>query len=185
MFHPRKPLSAKQLAANRANAAHSTGPHTTQGKARSAQNARKHDFTASNLIGLRPEEVDEVARLTSGRFVDCLQHTLSGGFQIMVRASNSWSLFLRYQARAERNYRRAVEEFERLTALRPGSRPKLPNEPIVEAEPKQNKPDASPETNPLPSAGGQASACGPISIGPPARPSAAESTRKTSHGLML
>jgi hypothetical protein len=31
----------------------------------------------------------------------------------MTRQSNTWSLFLRYQAQAERHYRRAVEEFEK------------------------------------------------------------------------
>jgi hypothetical protein len=42
-------VSEKQLAANRANAARSTGPRTPQGKARSAQNSRKHGFTASTF----------------------------------------------------------------------------------------------------------------------------------------
>ena len=36
----------------------------------------------------------------------------------MAKATGSWGLLLRYQAQAERNYRRAVEEFERLKALR-------------------------------------------------------------------
>src|SRR5438128_428624 len=35
-------LSEKRLAANRANAQHSTGPRTPQGKARSSQNAATH-----------------------------------------------------------------------------------------------------------------------------------------------
>ena len=39
-------------------------------------------------------------------------------------------MFLRYQAQAERNYRRAVEEFERLKALRPDLPPELPNEEL-------------------------------------------------------
>jgi len=37
----------------------------------------------------------------------------------MAMQSNSWSLALRYHAQAERHYRRAIEEFKRLKALRP------------------------------------------------------------------
>jgi hypothetical protein len=37
--------SPKRLAANRANAARSTGPRSLGGKTRSARNARKHQFT--------------------------------------------------------------------------------------------------------------------------------------------
>ena len=60
---PRKTVSPKQVAANRANAARSTGPRTPEGKARSAQNACKHGFTASSFAVIRLEELDEVARL--------------------------------------------------------------------------------------------------------------------------
>jgi hypothetical protein len=61
--HSRKPVSEKQLAANRVNAAHSTGPRTPEGKARSAQNSRKHGFTASHFAVVRLEELQEVADL--------------------------------------------------------------------------------------------------------------------------
>ena len=53
-------------------------------------------------------------------------YALGEGFHRLARQSNGWSLFLRYKAQAERLYRRAVEEFERLKALRPD----LANEPI-------------------------------------------------------
>ena len=189
MSQTRKPVSAKQLAANRANAARSTGPRTPQGKARSAQNARKHGFTASTFAVIRLEELDEVAHLKSdllavyqpvnsqelfaierialsqhailratrlevGLFTTCLSealdpsgqplflmdteltadieitraqnrnYALGEGFHRMAKTANTWSLFLRYQAQAERHYRRAIEDFERLKALRPES----PNE---------------------------------------------------------
>ena len=58
-----KRITDKQLAANRANAAQSTGPRSPEGKARSAQNARKHGFTASTFAVVRLEDLDEVARL--------------------------------------------------------------------------------------------------------------------------
>ncbi len=182
---PRKPPSEKQLAANRANSARSTGPRTPDGKARSAQNARKHGFAASAFAVVRLEELDEVARLKddlvtdyqpansqecfaverialaqhallraarleAGLFTACMDlaldsrdnpinpmaeelvgggdieivraqnrnFALATGFDRMAQRSNSWSLLLRYQSQAERQYRRAVEEFERLKSLR-------------------------------------------------------------------
>jgi hypothetical protein len=200
MPSPRKSVSQEQLAANRANAAQSTGPRTPQGKARSAQNGRKHGFTASTFAVVRLEDLDEIAhlradliavyqpvnsqelfaierlaltqqailraaRLESGLFTTCLNealdpsgnpviymaselsgdgdieitraqncnYALGEGFHRMVKQTNSWSLAIRYQAQAERHYRRAVEEFDRLKALRQ----ELPNEPNYAPNPNQ------------------------------------------------
>ncbi|HXB73259.1 MAG TPA: hypothetical protein VNY05_33790 [Candidatus Acidoferrales bacterium] len=207
-----KPVSAQQLAANRANAAQSTGPRSPEGKANSAQNARKHGFTASTFAVVRLEDVNEIAhlrddavavyqpvnsqelfaverialaqqsmlraaRLESGIFTTCLNETvdqrdrpmvlmapemvdgdmeitraqnrnycLTEGFHSIARKSNAIGLFLRYQAQAERQFRRAVEEFDRLKALRP----ELPNEPIFEPQPEPTQPTCpSSETNPM------------------------------------
>ena len=60
-------------------------------------------------------------------------YCLADGFQNQARKSKAWPLFMRYQAQAERQYRRALEEFERLKALRP----ELPVQEIPAAAPPQ------------------------------------------------
>ncbi len=206
----KKTVTEKQLAANRANAARSTGPRTAAGKARSARNARKHSFAASSCTVIRLEEIQDVARLivdlaatyqpansqelfalerialaqqsilraarieagllTSAfeRFFDVRRDRLfapldqfytsdvqvtrenhrnlgiADGFRMITRDDRTWTLFLRYQAQAERLYRRAVQEFERLRALRND----LPNEPISISQPEQITPLPIPITNP-------------------------------------
>ncbi|MCX6629889.1 MAG: hypothetical protein NTW28_19905 [Candidatus Solibacter sp.] len=214
MPRSQKPVSEKRLAANRANAAQSTGPRSPGGKARSAQNSRKHGFTASTFAVVRLEDIEDVARLRQdliacyqpvnsqelfaierialaqqsllraarleiGMFTTSLNESMEGngrptvwispllvnedmpttcaqnrnflladGFHRLSKESNSWSLFLRYQAQSERLYRRAVEEFDRLKALRQ----ELPNEPIVEAQPEPNETACPPpQTQPAPS----------------------------------
>ena len=72
-------------------------------------------------------------------------YALADGFHRMVRQAPSWSLFLRYQAQAERHYRRAVEEFDRLKALRA----ELPNEPIWEAQPEEDETTYVPPDEPI------------------------------------
>ena len=58
-------VSAARLAANAANARLSTGPRTSEGKARSAQNARKHGLTAKDLV-IGPEDRDEFNEMLAG-----------------------------------------------------------------------------------------------------------------------
>ena len=65
MSRPRNPITPKQLAANRANGALSTGPRTPDGKARSARSSVKHGFTATAFSVVRHEDVHEVAHLAS------------------------------------------------------------------------------------------------------------------------
>src|SRR5664279_4505089 len=57
------PISAKRLAANRANAARSTGPRTPAGKARSSQNRRKFSFDPGNYAMVRAENPETIAHL--------------------------------------------------------------------------------------------------------------------------
>jgi hypothetical protein len=86
-------------------------------------------------------------------------YALAEGFHRMARQGNSWSLFLRYQAQAERHYRRAVEEFDRPKALRV----ELPNEAILEVQPEESEtacappdePISTPQPNPEPPGVGQ------------------------------
>src|SRR6266404_3906682 len=54
--------SPERLAANAANAQHSTGPRTPEGQARSSQNARKHGLTAREIV-LAPDEREEFEEL--------------------------------------------------------------------------------------------------------------------------
>jgi phosphoribosylformylglycinamidine synthase PurS subunit len=204
------PVSDKQLAANRANAARSTGPRTPESKARYSQKARTHGFIASSFV-VRLEELNEIARLKhdlltvyqpvnsqelialehmalaqhkmfraarfgSGIFTNCLdtalndngtpfrpmhpdlvgdgdieitraqnRNALAEGFHRMARQSNSFSLFLRYKAQTELLYHRAMEEYDRIRALRP----ELRNEPISEVEPEENTPDPTPPEEPI------------------------------------
>jgi hypothetical protein len=94
-------------------------------------------------------------------------YALGVGFHRLARQSNSITLMLRYQAQAERQYRRAVEEFERLKALRDElPEEELPNEAITDHQPEQNElpcahPEANPPVDPSPSPGGPGTRQGP------------------------
>jgi hypothetical protein len=67
-----KTTSPKRLAANRANAARSTGPRSPQGKARSSQNARKHSFHPKDYSLVRLEPIDILVNLRAD-IVACYQ----------------------------------------------------------------------------------------------------------------
>jgi hypothetical protein len=72
-------------------------------------------------------------------------YALADGFHRLARKDNTFPLFLRYKIQTERLYRRAVEEFDRLKALRP----ELPNEAILEAQPEENEPTYAPPDEPI------------------------------------
>jgi hypothetical protein len=79
---------------------------------------------------------------------------IAESFHRMIQKPHTWALFLRYQAQAERNYRRAIQEFERLRALRPefqeAELEEILNEPNSLDQPESMEPDPAPETNPIP-----------------------------------
>jgi hypothetical protein len=58
------PVSEEKLAANRANAEHSTGPVTADGKATSSQNATTHGLTGKTVL-LPHEDKDEFRRFSA------------------------------------------------------------------------------------------------------------------------
>jgi len=87
---------------------------------------------------------------------------IAESFHRLTQRPHTWALFLRYQAQAERNYRRAIQELERLRALRPELESELgqpepaeadleetPNEPNSSPQPQATEPDPVPEPNPI------------------------------------
>jgi hypothetical protein len=60
--------SEKQRAANRANAAKSTGPRTKAGKAKTSQNALRHGL--ATVLRCEPGAVEEIERLAQAIVVE-------------------------------------------------------------------------------------------------------------------
>ncbi len=67
------------------------------------------------------------------------------GFHRMNRLNKDWPLLLRYQAQAERLFRRAIEEFERLRKLREV----FPAQDLLEVGPEP-EPEPAPQPEPTP-----------------------------------
>ncbi|MGD0872893.1 MAG: hypothetical protein ABSB88_25390 [Bryobacteraceae bacterium] len=101
---------------------------------------------------------EEMAGLGKGKITFGQEHNfaIAASLHRMTQRPHTWALFLRYQAQAERNYRRAIQEFERLRALRSEFEEELeeiPNEPNSPPQPEATEPDPSPETSPIPDVG--------------------------------
>jgi len=83
------------------------------------------------LVGISPELCNGDMEVTK---VHTRNYLLAEGFHRLIHYSNSWALFLRYQAQTERlgvpSGPRAIEDFERLKALRH----ELPNEMVCPVE---------------------------------------------------
>lgn len=110
--------TAAQFAANRANAQHSTGPASAQGKARSARNNLRHGLRSESVLlpGDDPAEFDALLE-------DLLQHFCPRGL--------SAGRFVREMADAEWRLRRAracqrellTAKIDELAPLHPGAAP--------------------------------------------------------------
>ncbi len=146
MRQTKKSASPKQLAANRINAARSTGTTTPEGKANSARNSLRHGFATSSFAVVRLEDSQEIDLLKADLAGDGdigitrtqnRNYYLATGFHRLSQQSNSRSLCLRYKVLAERQYRHSVEEFDRLKTLRH----EIPN-PFVNRNPKKHQPVA-------------------------------------------
>lgn len=138
--------SAFQTAANQANAQHSTGPRTPEGKTRVAQNARKHGFCAQTLR-LAPEEQPLFDALQKGLLEDTrpegaleneifrrllthawnLRRIESFESRILVSADplsiddapqSNLERWARYRRDVERSYYRALNELRKLQTQR-------------------------------------------------------------------
>jgi hypothetical protein len=126
--------SARQRDANRRNARSSTGPRTHAGKARAAQNARRHGLSLPTRYDpSRCDEVEALARAIAGADVDaeCLElarRIAEAQIDIIRARSARWQLFPealrerdgivrlaatdRYERRAWLRRKRAIREFD-------------------------------------------------------------------------
>ena len=101
--------STPQLTANQANAQHSTGPRTDEGKARVSQNALRHGLTARHLV-IRDDERQEYADLLNSLSseLDPQGAVETVAFHELLHAAWSLHRFRRIEAEASRG---SVEDF--------------------------------------------------------------------------
>ena len=138
--------TAAQLTANRANALHSTGPVTVEGKSRVSQNALKHGLTSIHLV-VRADERDEFEALRDSLATELAPQGATETLTFNELLHAAWNLhrfrrieaelcsgnpedltnpettavldrLTRYQARAQRAYYRALTELRTLQTNR-------------------------------------------------------------------
>ena len=164
MPRSKKPVSQKQLAAKRANAARSTGPRTPEGKAHSARYSWKHGFAAAEFAVVRLEDLQAVAHLKTdlaavfhpvhAQELFAIERIVLAQQALLRAARLETGLFTTClpapriaTTRSPKASTAWAEEFERLKALRD----ELPNEPIFEPQPEQKETTSTPfHTNPFP-----------------------------------
>ena len=106
--------TSARLAANAANAQHSTGPRTPEGQVRSSQNARTHGLTARDLV-IAPNELEEFEELrndyqASVQPQDAAQQSL---FELLVGAAWNLRRIRRMEVRACSDTTRTAEQLEK------------------------------------------------------------------------
>ena len=106
--------SPERLAANAANAQHSTGPRTPEGRARSSQNAGTHGLTARDVL-IASDEREEFEELLSDYQTDvqpqgAAQQSL---FDDLVAAAWDLRRIRRMQVRACSDTTRTAEQLEK------------------------------------------------------------------------
>jgi hypothetical protein len=170
-------LSPAQLAANAANARHSTGPRTPEGKAHSSQNARKHGLTARDVV-FRDDQREEFEELAAGFHADLqpqgaleqelVDHLIVAAWRLRCarralagRPGASTEAYERYETRAERAFHRCLRELRALQtnrALLTAFRPQLeeaglhdvgPLASIVEWTKRTQRPALAPAPRPV------------------------------------
>jgi len=138
------------------------------------QPVNSQELFAVERIALAQLSLLRAARLEAGIFSVMLGATadpgsqsadpLSAAFRGLAGKSAVMPLFLRYQAQAERHYRRAIEEFKRLKNLRK----ELPNH-LAASQPEPPRPQPQPQPKPQPK---PAAAPPPLRPAPPQSPTA-------------
>ena len=132
-----------QIAANQANAQHSTGPNSESGKAASCMNNFKYGLTGSSFTVLDFEDQDEYDQLLSGLRFEHRPATMTESILVEQMAQSYWlrkralylqdrcctdegltmqeqhkqlALFLRYQTTHDRAFHRALNDLLKLRA---------------------------------------------------------------------
>ena len=135
-----------QITANQANAQHSTGPKTAEGKARVAQNAIRHGLTATNYV-VRDDEREEFNKFSTQLYNEVKPIGVVENLTFNELLHAAWNLhrarrmeeecsahdhrdftdsqrfswldrIARYQARTQRAYYRALAELRTLQTNR-------------------------------------------------------------------
>ena len=149
--------SAAQIAANIANAQHSTGPTTFEGKARSAENARKFGFYSKQAVLLTDEDHFHFDCICETFEFDLQPQTtveytlveliilatwnvqranrleaklaLTEGVDPLLSPSKTIDRIHAFRHRTERSLLKLLNEFRRVKSETPPAKPILQNEP--------------------------------------------------------